>query len=131
MGLICWLMARPELKDLSSVIWLESWLSLTPGFAICAVLALLAMVYAVVADMPKWLQVPVTVGVIVWFEIVNNDPFKLRFEMPNAPYYAQPVNLRSRVDEDYFLDSGNGAGTADHAGLIVDREALDNWKTSQ
>jgi hypothetical protein len=54
-----------------------------------------------------------------------NDPFKLRFEMPNAPYYAQPVNLRSRVDEDYFLDSGNGAGTADHAGLIVDREALD------
>jgi hypothetical protein len=128
MGLIRWLMARPELKDLSFVIWLKSWLNLSPGFVICAVLALLAMTNAVVAYMPRWLQVPVTVGLIVWLGIVNNGPFKLRFEMPNAPYYSQPVNLRSRVDEVYFPDSGNGAGTADHAGLIVEREALDNWK---
>jgi hypothetical protein len=96
----------------------------TPGFAICALLALLAMGLGIVASLPRLLRLPVTVGFLIWLGIANNDPFKFRFETLDA-YYQTPVDLRSRVDELYFREDDPPPSS----GLVADSKARQSWLT--
>jgi hypothetical protein len=113
----------------------------SPAFAICVLLGVLLMAYALiqyfisraVAQPNRW-PVPagallVGIGVLV-YALVNNDPYKLRF--PNmADYYpgGHPglVQLRQTVREQ---DTGAGQvhpPATDGASLIGDQTALQNW----
>jgi hypothetical protein len=103
----------PPLNDLVS-----------PAFAICALLGVIAMAFAIVAQFRPLARPLVVLVVLCWLALVNNRPFKLRFErMTNE--YAHPVNLRDRVDQEYFRSST--APDRERSELVPDDLALTNW----
>ncbi|MBV8234187.1 MAG: patatin-like phospholipase family protein, partial [Acidimicrobiia bacterium] len=113
----------------------------SPAAAISALIAVLAMIYALVAYfdghffplMKDWLVPPrliLMLGLIALFGWANNSPYKLRF--PGMERYYPGGNeglvpLRARVREQYQGDDGPPALPADGAALIDDRTALDAW----
>jgi hypothetical protein len=99
----------------------DSLSNLTPGFAIFALLAFLAMGLGLVASLPRLARLPIAAGFLVWLGIANNDPFKFRFETLNASY-QNPVDLRSQVDGLYFREKANPSG------LVADETARENWR---
>ena len=95
-----------------------------PAFAICVVLAVLAMGYATVAYLPRSWQIPVVLLLVAWFGYANNSPFKNQFE--NMSYgKGDLVPLRSRVAEVY--DHRNKP-QAHPEHLVSDIAALEAWK---
>jgi hypothetical protein len=95
----------------------------SPAFAICALLGILAMAYALVAFLPKRAHVPVVVLLVAWLGFANHGAYKNRFE--NMAYdKAKLVDLRRRVDEVYFLAPEGEPGDTR---LVPDHEALENW----
>jgi hypothetical protein len=117
----------------------------TPAFAICALLGILAMAYALIAFLPrlvadfmparlarilpremvayfpKAVQVPLVALLVVWLGFANNAPFKNRFE--NLLYdNAKLARFRSRVDQAYFDHK-----EPDRAPLVPDLTALEGW----
>jgi hypothetical protein len=104
----------------------------SPAFAICALLGLLATAYAVLAYIYQWSfqggMMLVVLGLALWFALINNDPYKLRFPKMDAYYpkgSAGLVPLRPRVDE-IARDFGIG-GALGRLRLIRDEDALRNW----
>lgn len=97
------------------------WVS--PAFAICAALGILAMIYSLIALQRRVWQLPMVLALMVYFGFANHDPFKNRFE--NLCYDARRlVPLRERVDAAYF----NGKfSTASDPELVADRLARDHW----
>jgi hypothetical protein len=99
---------------------------LPPAFAICVALAVLAMVYASVAYLPRSWQIPVALLIVAWIGYANNMPYKYQFE--NMSYgKADLVPLRDRVAELY--DSPNLPKKASGP-LVSDSAALEAWKTN-
>jgi hypothetical protein len=97
---------------------------LSPAFAICAALGIAAMAYALIAFLPKWVQVPLFLLAIGWLGFANNLPFKDRFE--NMVYDdGRLVDLRDRVDAAYFEDPE--PGEVDASGLASDTGVLTAW----
>jgi hypothetical protein len=99
----------------------DSLSNLTPGFALCALLAVLAMGLGLVASLPRLARFPIVAGFLIWLGIANNDPYKFRFETLDASYLA-PVDLRSRVDALYFQEK------APPSGLVADENAIEYWR---
>jgi hypothetical protein len=152
---------------------LQEWV-VSPAFAICSLLAVLAMVYAgfsfmprivtsvlarvadrlttavegraadggaaprlkaaagrlgrivkSVEEAPKLVQVPTVVLLVLWLGLVNNDPFRNRYE--SLPYdEASLVDLRYRADDSYFSEAEIPA-RAGPPGLVSDSQALEGW----
>jgi hypothetical protein len=96
----------------------------SPAFAICALLGILAMLYTVVAQFRPLTRPLVILGLIAWICIANNRPFKLKFERMKAEY-ADPIDLRTRVDQSYFRKAD--ATTIKNLDLVPDGVALDHW----
>ncbi len=95
---------------------------LPPSFAICMVLAVLAMGYATVAYLPRSWQIPVVLLLVAWFGYANNKPFKNQFE--NMSYSKDDlVPLRCRVANVYDKLHHKHP---EH--LVSDSAALDAWK---
>ncbi len=104
----------------------------SPAFAICALLGLLATAYAEIAYLYPWTfqgaMTLVVLGGAIWIALINNDPYKLRFPAMEA-YYPKGalglVPLRPRVDE-IARDFGIGGGLG-RLRLVRDEDALRNW----
>jgi hypothetical protein len=102
------------------------------AFAICALLGLLATAYAVIAYIYPWsFQGATTLVVLIaalWFALINNNPYKLRFPEMDAYYPKGSLGLlplRPRVDaivEDFATGGGLGRPR-----MVRDEVALENW----
>jgi hypothetical protein len=104
----------------------------SPAFAICALLGLLATAYAFIAYIHHWsFQGATTLVFLVgalWFALINNDPYKLRFPEMGVYYPKGALGLlplRPRVDE-IARNFGIGGGLG-HLRLVRDEDALRNW----
>jgi predicted acylesterase/phospholipase RssA len=99
----------------------------SPAFAICALLGIVATGYSVVAYFyPRWKVVAVAV-IALWFGWANSLPYKVRFPAMEGYYPPQrPVPLREVVDRAYFgpKDAPPPAGAARLAG---DEAVLNRW----
>jgi hypothetical protein len=107
----------------------NDWVS--PAFAICAALGVLALAIAFVAMQKRARQIPLVLFLIVYIGYANNNPFKSRFE--NLCYDdTRYVPLRERVTTAYFnksLATVPGSALAE-SGLVSDRVARQNWLTA-
>jgi hypothetical protein len=117
----------------------------SPAFAICAALGVLAMAYAAIASQPRSRQVPLVALLIAWLGFANHDRFKNRFEFLSYDE-SNLVPLHERIDALYF-DGGGGShpdlgespepspvGTGFHVlavdpDLVPDATARTNWLT--
>ena len=102
-----------------------------PSFAICLILAVLAMSYAGIVSLGRYWQVAVIAGLVVWFGMANNAPFKNRFE--KLSYEEKDiVPLRDRVIDSYDTapDRRDEVKTpsAGSTPLVADLDALEKWK---
>jgi hypothetical protein len=95
---------------------------LPPAFAICVLLAVLAMGYASVAYLPSRWRLPVVLLIFAWFCLANADPFKYRFENMD---YDNPVRLVERVDEIYDAEPPKDFKPPKHP--TSDGAALNAW----
>jgi hypothetical protein len=113
----------------------------SPAAAICALLAVFAIVYAsmsyfnfpFLARFEGWWISPgviIMVGLIALFGWVNNDPYKLRFPMMEAYYPGGAVGLVPLREEFARLYRCPNRPPADPGGaaLIDDTAALDAWR---
>ncbi|WP_422929309.1 patatin-like phospholipase family protein [Singulisphaera sp. PoT] len=99
----------------------------SPAFAICALLAVLAMGYSAIASQPRSRQAVAILSLVAWFGIANHDPFKNRFE--NLGYdKGNVVSLRSRVASTYNGQVGGPGTDRTPVKLVSDLAALDAWK---
>ena len=114
----------------------------SPPVAICALLGLLAAVYAVFSV--AFEHIPFLEGhsdlarlvtfllLAILFSAVNNGPYKLRFPKM-AMYYPgtrhDPVDLRARVRQVYDTGAGHAPQPGNHgeAELVADSVVLDHW----
>jgi len=105
---------------------------LPPAFAICAALAVLAMVYAAIAYLPRSWQIPVVLLLSAWFAYANNNPFNNQFE--NMSYGKDHlVRLRDRVVNAYDQDPKQRVEESDSQRIAPlhlksDIDALKAWK---
>ena len=57
--------------------WLARWFGISivsPAFAICTVLGILAMIYAMIAVQARRWHLPIVVGMAAYLAWANNDP---------------------------------------------------------
>ena len=105
------------------------------AFAICALIGLLGSAYELIylTVISFGLPVALTMGLVaavgvIWFALINHDPYKLRFPGLEG-YYPKGtpgvLNLRARVAEieTAFASNGNPGGPP----LVSDETALENW----
>jgi hypothetical protein len=105
---------------------------LPPAFAICVVLAVLAMATAIIGYLSRPWQLPIVALLVAWLGFVNSDPFKYRFERIS---YKDPIPLRERVRKSYDVDDdeslkhrqGGSAVTAPSRDMVEDGDALTGW----
>ena len=104
----------------------------SPAFAICALLGLLSTAYAVIVYIDPWslgwAKVLIVLVGALWFALINQDAYKLRFPKMDA-YYPKGslglVSLRPQVDQT-AQNFGIGGGLG-RLRLVRDEDALENW----
>ncbi|MGP0064320.1 MAG: patatin-like phospholipase family protein [Isosphaeraceae bacterium] len=100
----------------------------SPAFAICAALGVMALLIAFIALQERRWQVPLVLLLVAYIGYANNNPYKTQFEN-NCYDDARLVRLRERVAAAY-LDgnsvAGPGAATTD-PDLVDDRVAREGW----
>ena len=110
--------------------------AISPAFAVCATLGILAMAVAMLEFLPRWValrlpevghrprlvQLPMVLLLVGWLAFANNSPYKYRFECMLYDN-AKLVDLRERTDKVYFPETAKPA----EAGLVSDEKALEAW----
>lgn len=104
-------------------------LDIPPAFAICLILAVLAMGYAMIASLTRYRRVAVVLALVAWFGVANMGAFKNRFEKLS---YEKIEPLRDRLIDAYDTPPGERDETRqpapDRTPLISDSDALRRWK---
>lgn len=94
-----------ELEQLRGTVFDSALLDLPPAFAICLVLAVLAMGYAGIASLPRSPRLATILGLLVYFGVCNMAAFKNQFE--RISYESKDiVPLRDRVIDAYDFAPG-------------------------
>jgi hypothetical protein len=120
------------------------WVS--PAFAICALLGLLAIGCALLALVRATIRLLIIGFAFVWIGVCNHDEYRLKFENINTYQSSKKTTLDSRAIENYYSNRDPKTGkprpesdpiNTDYDGnqfdesgeLASNDDALDNWKT--
>ena len=98
----------------------------SPAFAICAALGIVAMVYALIAFQTRNWQFPALLLIVGYLGFANHNAYKTRFENMNYDA-AKLVPLRERVDAEYISGVATPKPSASPPFLASDETARNNW----